>query len=633
MYPSHYLGYYKNDLFSHKELTPERDFAFFNPQILQPQMAQERLCTGVHIRPTLLPQWIMVPCDQAIPGASFVCETKNNSDTMRLKKTGIVRATWECPSKTINIDASCLHVVNYLSGNEDNVEKACARIEMSVFHLPHFLFYSDLHVSWIRWSADNLFFVKLLISMTHRWYTTFGQSPEYANVIVGARPHRSGKPGLVGLRYSETNLVHVQVINMVNYLPSSGLAVILCNHSMLVTNGLCLHGHAACEDGTCILSHYVCDGRQDCPDNSDEFDCSHVCSFSDSFIGDHNCFTSCISPECICNELYFSCKLGGCVPWSRVCNALPDCPNGEDEEICFFLGDENENYALFVERDFMNSASDKLRENNYICKNGPNISQVLLNDLVPDCPEQDDEEKYYAFLKKGSKIDFFNKTVLCEEPDTTTCEKNYEGVCYPRHLHCVHEDISPKAQVIAINTEACRNAAHLTNCMRYSCPSLFKCPSAYCVPVYAVCNGKVDCPNGEDEEHCQNISCRGFLLCTYDNVCVHPHDVWSGRVKCPLSMDDKALRGTEACPDLCKCLGNGIMCNEAKHIDLWKLLKSLRILIINNTPFSLNDLQWTGNPTALLHLQLNFCNISSVTWKHFGPFKFLQWLILRNNFI
>ena len=636
VYPSHILEFYNRDFTAAGQFTQDRNFTFFNPQIIQPDYTQDRLCAAVQIRPTLLPQWIMVPCDEPITGASFVCESQINSSQMGLEKRTIFRADIECPRKTISIESSCLHVVNFFPRRDYmyQKEKPCGRIDFNVFLLPSFLFSPDPQLAWIRWSPEDTFLVTLLISMTHRWHRMFGENSEYADVIIGAGPQSSGKTHMVGLQYSESNLVHIQIVDMDRHISSSGLNILLCNHSMVVSNSLCLHGHAMCDDGTCILSHYVCDGRPDCPDKSDEFDCSHVCSFFDRVTGDHNCFTSCIGPECVCNDLYFSCAFGGCVPWSRVCNALLDCPNGEDEQMCFFLNGNFEHYALFVELNYMDKSFYKGEENNYKCNNGPNISHMLLDDLVADCPEQDDEEKYYTFLKNGSRSDFFPDGVLCKDPDAATCKKNYMGVCYPRHLHCIHEVVlASKPEMATYGTETCRNGAHLTNCEMYSCPSFFKCPSAYCIPVYAICNGKVDCPNGEDEANCQKISCPGFLLCTHDNVCVHPHDVWSGGVKCPISLDDKALNGTGACPDLCECLGNAIMCTKGKKLKLPKLPTTIRAVVIINTRFALDNLQWKGTLATLLHMQLSFCNISSVRRDHFTPLQFLQRLILRNNAI
>ncbi len=576
----------------------------------------------------------MVPCDQPIVGASFICESKIKSREPELIKRTISRANVECPWKTINIGSSCLHVVNLLSRNNYDEFKICGEIDFKVFLLPNVLFSPDPKLTWIQWNPEDTFLLTLFNSMTHRWYTIFSQNSNYTDIIVGSEQRSSDESDLVALQYSESNLVHVQGMGMDKSLLSKGMGVLLCNHSTVVSDSLCLHGHSMCNDGTCILSHYICDGRSDCPDESDEFYCSHVCSLSDDFGDYSNCFTSCISPGCVCNDLYFSCALGGCVPWSRVCNALPDCPNGEDEQMCLFLQDYSETFGLFVELGRSQKSSNKWEKSEYECRNGPNISQVLVNDLVPDCPEQDDEEKYYAFLKNGSRSDFFSERVLCKHPDATTCEKNYGGVCYPRHLHCVHEVlVQLEAQKVVVNAETCRNGAHLRNCAMYTCPSFFKCPSEYCIPIHAICNGKADCPNGEDEEHCQKISCPGFLLCRYDNVCVHPHDVWSGTVKCHMSLDDKALNGTVVCPDLCKCLGHAIMCIKAIRLELPKLPTNIRIVVIRDTQFTLDDLQWKGTLTTLLNMQLSFCNISSVKLNHFRPLKFLQRLIIHNNAI
>ncbi len=134
---------------------------------MQPHITQGSLCAAVFIRPTIQPQWITIPCDKAIAGASFICELQSNYGTSRLKKRTIFRANRDCPSKTINIESSCLHVVNVLSEIPYNVEKVCTDIDLSVFSLPVFLFLPQQ--SLVRLSQGDFFVLELLISMTHRW--------------------------------------------------------------------------------------------------------------------------------------------------------------------------------------------------------------------------------------------------------------------------------------------------------------------------------------------------------------------------------------------------------------------------------------------------------------------------------
>ncbi len=369
---------------------------------------------------------------------------------------------------------------------------------------------------------------------------------------------------------------------------------------MLISNSVCVLGHTMC-----ILSHYICNGRADCPDASDETECNHVCSFSGNYDINPNCFISCTSPECVCNDLYFSCALGGCVSWSRVCDGVSDCPHGEDEQQCYFSDMSNATQALFKAHNVPDNFLSIMHGTEHTCINGPNISHVLVNDLVPDCPEQDDEETYYTCLKNGSRADFFSDIKLCEESDATTCAKNYRGVCYLRYLYCIHETINSPMFVIpsARTRETCRNGAHLHKCELYTCPSHFKCPSAYCIPVYAVCNGIIDCPNGEDETNCQKLSCPVFILCREDELCVHPNDVRSGNVKCPIAMDDKAFQDIEECPMYCECPGNALKGHSVKSLHLPKLQATVRILIISNTSFSLDDINWKADLIALLYLK------------------------------
>ncbi len=603
---------------------------------IQPLYNQNRLCAAVQFLPSLQIKWVTIPCDQVIPCATFVCERKIPSG-LGFSKTGrfISMSYKECPRRTIAIKNACLFVVNYTPTKADNPENACYARGMGVFLLPYFLVYRDLKLIWLTWNHEDIFILQLFISMTHRWSTVYGDNSENMDVIIGARQASQGYTRMVGLKYSETYLVHVRSEDMHDNFSSTSLYALLCHHPMNISNGMCLSGHATCNDGTCIVSHYMCDGRPDCPDASDELECNHVCTLANHSSANASCFFSCTSPECLCHDLYFSCTLGGCVPWSRVCNGVPDCPRGEDEQRCFFGDESSKMSTLFLGSIGKYKLQHEPKENMFRCMAGPNISQSLVNDLVPDCPEQDDEAMYYEFLRNGSRPDFFTKRVLCQRPDSTPCEKNYEGVCYRRHLHCVYQaaDSLKSTTSLIRNTETCRNGGHLKNCALHSCPSFFKCPHAYCVPVYAICNGKVDCPNGEDEKNCPVVSCPGHLLCRDDNVCVHPYDVWAGNVKCPASMDDKALYDIGACPLQCECLGNAIMCTFASTLHLPSLPASTRILIIRNVPFTLNDLVWKEDAVALLHLEITSCNISSVKKGHFMSLNFLRHLILHNNLI
>ena len=208
------------------------------------------------------------------------------------------------------------------------------------------------------------------------------------------------------------------------------------------------------------------------------------------------CFSKCPFPSCTCHNMYYQCEDGGCVPFDKFCDNVYDCPHGDDE-----LGCDIE-------------VKDNLSKHTI---------RVVTN--VKSCTGHE------GLLPCRNDLECYNVDEICQY------------------------DISPTGQL-----SLCADGTHLageTVCKHIVCPQKYKCLLSYCIPLHKVCNSVIDCPNGDDEMSCDNITCPGQVRCSGSKQCVIHQELCDGNAHCPWKDDELFC---QECPLQCHCRGNMIEC-------------------------------------------------------------------------
>ena len=363
-----------------------------------------------------------------------------------------------------------------------------------------------------------------------------------------------------------------------------------------------------CDNGTCLASTSACDGHVDCSTREDELNCTDLVHASS-----------------------YMCVDGTVIKADKRCNLLSDCRDGDDEINCFheingctqqFRCQSGQCIDLQYVCDGFYHCVDHTDENHclnecsfgFLCNDSSCVLQSVKDDLVPDCNDKSDEPMYQLLLDRT-----IDKTYRCRESAMIPCEMGH-NMCFPLKQLClleynIHNHLTP-----------CRNGANLKDCRHFPCTGSFKCPDSYCVPMRYMCNGKFDCPNGEDESGCplDHMECPGLLRCK-DGGCLHPSKICDGVVNCPHGDDEMCFL---KCPHSCMCKGlvlfcttlNGISFLQTRPLHLYLKVATKTELVFDENLFGLEVLDVSNN--FLVNVPMEASKLSK-----------LKYFDLSNNFI
>ena len=350
----------------------------------------------------------------------------------------------------------------------------------------------------------------------------------------------------------------------------------------------------------------------------------------------------------------FHCKRGGFILHTYICDGIKDCPNDNSDEFLCTCNSENismkkNTFCMkwFTRQNRAQCTPNYIMEVTGICKKYEFKKVIHRNEL-----------KLGRTLNKnvhdsGKSHDFslLSNLYLVYEPQSegesillplNRQVKTFQ--CNPWEIHCMEgnmlcfniTDICLYQLNEEYNLYPCRNGGHLENCAEFECNMRFKCPDYYCVPWSYVCDGKWDCPFGEDEiknEVCigQNV-CELMFRCRNEyHRCINIGNVCDNHTDCLYHDDEKFCDlNLIQCPMSCSCLIYSITCVELPdHTLLFSQSESYISVSIFKSKLTLDI--FAKKFENVKYIQIPGNNISSVC--SLDVLKYILVLDISNNIV
>ena len=437
------------------------------------------------------PLWKMFPCDKSM-SIYWLC--KSPIKTHNAIQKMVYPSLW-CANQYLLIKNTCNQYIFLPSTNNHSINFGVA--ELDVLYLNRILANHGVEVYFLSSSAVN---------MTYKQNVQGGLAFPYTNVS-----------------FRSTGVKKFQLQKVDTYS-------LICGPTM-----------QRCDDGSCRIQTTIC---------MSDFKCApRLCAcITDNHLNhDMNyCRHMCPPRICACGPLMFQCSIGGCVPYSHVCDNRNNCADFSDE-FC-----STDHLHIYIPANInlasrIGSTKSPWGCFDFLCSSSLCIDVQLVNDLIPDCIDADDESHSLSIKYEGVHF---------------RCNCVQQIPCVPGHSKCfAMENICVYDRNDLGHILYCRDGSHLRNCRYIKCTNTFKCPQSYCIPIRKVCDSIRDCLNGEDEINCHNNICSGYLKCTGVEYCIHPIEVCDGYSHCPQG-DDEEICDIQGCPTGCICLGRGVVCRD-----------------------------------------------------------------------